>query len=226
MGGPVVGLTTDDVFEDEELLAGVTIETSLTVVGDNCSVDTVVDFDVEIIEVDTSDTSTRVRVTLVGFKTSRDVITSLPVDDVSDVLSDDDLKSSDDNLTSTREVECTKEEAGGKTMVVEGFFKVEYTEVPLNSDDDNATLTEDGKTNVTILLVLTVIKLDPGVIRRDKKKVSVDNRPVVLVRDTRPLTLFTLEGDCMTALAEETVETTEDESDMKVPMKIRLLFVE
>lgn len=35
VGGPVVELTTDDVFDDEELLAGVTVDTSLTVLGDN-----------------------------------------------------------------------------------------------------------------------------------------------------------------------------------------------
>ena len=35
VGGPVVELTTDDVFDDEELFAGVTVDTSLTVLGDN-----------------------------------------------------------------------------------------------------------------------------------------------------------------------------------------------
>ena len=70
MGGSVDGLTTDDVFEDEELLAGVSVETSLKVLGDNWSVDSAVVFEVEIIEVETSDTFTGVPITLVGFKTS------------------------------------------------------------------------------------------------------------------------------------------------------------
>ena len=220
VGGSVVALTTDDVFEDEELLAGVTVDTSLTVLGDNCSVDTVVVFEVKIIKVDTSDTFTRVPVTLVVFKASREVITSLTVDDVSGVLSDDDLKSIDEDST------CTREVAGGKTMVVEGFFKEECSEVPLNNDNDDTRLVEDSNNDVTILLVLTVIELDPGVMRRDEIKISVDNSPVVLVRDIRPLTLFTLEGDGMTALVEETVKITEDESDAEGSMTIRLLFVE
>ena len=109
-------------------------------------------------------------------------------------------------------------------MVVEGLSTVEYTKDPPNNEDDGATLAEDGSNNVIILLVLTVIILDPGVARRDEIKVSVDSRPEVPVSDTRPLTLFTLEGDDMTALAEETVKTTEDESDMEGSMKIRLLF--
>lgn len=110
-------------------------------------------------------------------------------------------------------------------MVVEGFFTVEYTEVPPNNDDDEATL-EDGNNNVTILLVLTVIKLDPGVTRRDEMKVSVDNSPAVLVREFRPLTLFKLKEDGMTAFVEEPMKITEDKSDMEGSMNIRLLFVE
>lgn len=219
VGGPVVVLTTDVAFEDEELLAGVTVETSSTVLGDNWSVDTVVVFEVVIIKVNTSDTFTRVPATLVDFRSSREVITSLTVDDVSGVLSDDDLKSIDEDLT------CTREVAGGKTMVVEGFFTVEYTGIP-NNDVDDATLAEDGNNNVTILLVLTVIKLDPGVTRRDEIKVSVENTPIVLVRDIGLLTLFTLEGDGMNALVEETVKITEVKSDTEGSMNIRLLFVE
>lgn len=109
-------------------------------------------------------------------------------------------------------------------MVVEGFFIVEYTELLSYNEDDDATLAVDGNNNVCILLAPTVIELDPGVTRREEIKVSVDNRPVVLVSDTRPLTLFILEGNEMTALVEEIVKTTEDESDMEVSMKIRLLF--
>jgi len=104
VGGPVDGLTTDDVFEDKELLAGVSVETSSTVLGDNWSDDIVVVFEVEIIEVDTSDTFNRVPVTLVGFKTWREVITPLIVDNVGGVLSDDDLKSIDEDLTCSTEV--------------------------------------------------------------------------------------------------------------------------
>lgn len=94
-------------------------------------------------------------------------------------------------------------------MVAEGFFTVEYTEVPSNNDDDEATL-EEGNNNVTTLLVLTESKLDPGVTRRDEIKVSVDNRPTVLVREFRRLTLFKLEEDDMTAFVEEPVKITED----------------
>ena len=108
-------------------------------------------------------------------------------------------------------------------MVVEGFFKIEYTEDPPNNDDD-ATLAEGGSNNVAILLVLTVIILDPGVTRCDEIKVSVNSRPVVPVSDTRPLTPCTLEGDDMTALVEGTVKTTEEESDMEASMKVRLLL--
>ena len=173
----------------------------------------------EIIKADISDTFTWVPVTLVDFKSSREVITSLTVDDVSGGLSDDDLTSIGEDLT------CTREVTGGKTIVVEGFFTVEYTEVPLNNDDDDATLAEDGNNNVTTMLVLTV-KLDPGVTRRDEIKVSVDNRAVVLGRVILPLALFALGGDGVTALVEETVKITEDESDVEGSMKIRLLFVE
>ena len=104
MGGSDDGLTTDEVSVDEELVAGVTVETSLTVLGDNWSDDTVVVFEVEIIEVDTSDTFNTVPVALVGFKTWPEVITPLAVDDVTGVSSDDELKSTDEDLTRTTEV--------------------------------------------------------------------------------------------------------------------------
>ena len=107
--------------------------------------------------------------------------------------------------------------------MVEGVFMVEYTELLSYNEDDDATLAADGKKSVSILLVLTVIKLDPGFTRREGIEVSVDNRPVVLLWDTRPLTLFILEVDEMTALIEETMKTTEDESDMEASV-IRLLF--
>jgi len=104
VGGSVEGLTTDDVSVDEELVTGVSVETSLTVLGDNWSDDTVVVFEVEIIEVDTADTFTRVPVTLVGFKTSREVITPITVNDVAGILIDDNFKSTDDDSTLTSEV--------------------------------------------------------------------------------------------------------------------------
>lgn len=63
------GLATVDVCEDEGLIAGVSVETSLTVLGDNWGVDCVVVSEVEIIEVDLSDTFASVPVTLVGSKT-------------------------------------------------------------------------------------------------------------------------------------------------------------
>lgn len=69
VGGSVDGLATVDVCEDEGLIAGVSVETSFTVLGDNWSVDCVVVPEVEIIEVDLSDTFTRVPATLLGFKT-------------------------------------------------------------------------------------------------------------------------------------------------------------
>lgn len=63
------GLATVDVCEDEGLIADVSAETSLTVLGDNWSVACVIVSEVEIIEVDLSNTFTRVPVTLVGSKT-------------------------------------------------------------------------------------------------------------------------------------------------------------
>lgn len=63
------GLATVDVCDDEGLIADVSVETSLTVLGDNWSVACVVVSEVEIIEVDLSNTFTRVPVTLVGSKT-------------------------------------------------------------------------------------------------------------------------------------------------------------
>ena len=63
------GLATVDVCDDEGLIADVSVETSLTVLGDNWSVACVLVSEVEIIEVDLSNTFTRVPVTLVGSKT-------------------------------------------------------------------------------------------------------------------------------------------------------------
>lgn len=92
VGGSVDGLAADDDFVDEELLAGASVVTSLilTVLSDNWSVDSGVVSEVDIIEVDRSDTLTRVLVTRVGFKATREVITILAVD-AAGVLSDDDL---------------------------------------------------------------------------------------------------------------------------------------
>ena len=104
-----------------------------------------------------------------------------------------------------------------ETMVVEGFFRtdalliVEYTELLLNSeDDDSFTSVVEGKSiDNTPLLLLMEKKVDVGVVGREEIKVSDDKTPVTLENDTP---LLRLEGDEEIAFAEEKVKTTEDES--------------
>lgn len=84
VGGSVDGLAAVDDFVDEELLAGASVVPSLIliVLSDNWSVNSGVVSEV--------DTLTRVSVIRVGFKATREVITTLAVV-VAGVLSDDDL---------------------------------------------------------------------------------------------------------------------------------------
>lgn len=104
-----------------------------------------------------------------------------------------------------------------ETMVVEGFSKtvtlliVEYTELLLNSeDDDSFTSVVDGKSiDNTPLLLLMEKKDDVGVVGREEIKVSDDKTPVTLENDTP---LLRLEGDEDIAFAEEKGKTAEGES--------------
>ena len=102
-------------------------------------------------------------------------------------------------------------------MVVKGFFRtvalliVEYTELLLNSeDDDSFTSVVDGKSiDNTPLLLLVEKKVDVGVVGRGEIKVSDDKTPLTLENDTP---LLRLEGDEVIAFAEEIVKTAEGES--------------
>lgn len=219
VGGFVVVFIIDVVFEDEEFFVGVIVEIFLIVLGDNWLVDIVVVFEVVIIKVNIFDIFIRVFVILVDFRFFWEVIIFLIVDDVLGVLSDDDFKLIDEDLM------CIREVVGGKIMVVEGFFMVEYIGI-FNNDVDNVIFVEDGNNNVIILFVFIVIKFDLGVICCDEIKVLVENIFIVFVCDIGFLIFFIFEGDGMNVFVEEIVKIMEVKLDMEGLMNIWLFFVE